>query len=241
MPEIITYAKPAREIKSGNYLFSKKVLSNDTRRTKCTILLDGLVDNKASWDFNLTDMLEVGVLEDTQEEKAAKAEETRLIHRDLFTKAVRALHDESLKKLEAAENTRAERIEAGWGMLDYSTLDRQLSAYAHHDVTRTIAFQWSEFDDGKVHVHEGDHKYTDGKCTIPSDELTEFDMAVRIVKNLHRVVVKGAYQMRVLSRSTSITSNLADDLVQQARAEIISSLRWNIWGIDELDFLHNVL
>lgn len=238
MTVINTYDKPAGQIREGNYLFGQRVLENDRKRVNCTVRLADAVDGRTAWTFKLTDMLEVGVEEKTPEEQAALDMELLQERQRSFVNLVRGWVTDAQEGIQAAEKDRTDRLSSGWDMLDHWTLDKQLTAYATYDVVRQyVTPQWLSFVDETYHVHEGEHKWEgeDHKCTVPSDVLTEYQMAVRIVESLINAVTSAAMGRRVLSRSTSLTSNLCEDLRAEALASLIKTIRYSAWGLPELE------
>lgn len=242
MTVINSYDKPAGEIRKGMYLFGKRVTGVNPRIKKTTVTLDEPVDGKTEWEFRLTDMLEVGVEELTEEELAEKAAEDLAFRKECFVETVKSFVTDAEKKLAKANERQAERQAGGWGLLDHWVLDNLLEAWAHYDLSREVKAVFDSAADGTFHLHAGecDYTWTEGEtggartCKIPND-YDEYAVSVHIANRMiHRLTAK-AMGMRVLSRSTSLTSNLAEDLQMAAVAAFINSLQYSSYGLDEVN------
>lgn len=211
MPVINSYDKPAIEIKFGNYLFGQKVVATKPKLKKTTITLDAPVDGRTEWEFRFEDMLEVGVEERTPEEQAEKdAEMTRELERHFVRRVNEYIDAGEAAPVEAAE-TRAKRAAAGRQHLDYSTINRELEAYAKADLASDLRKHIEYF------MSKGDDEFAACKTAVEA----QADMFVKL-----------AMRMRVLSRSTSMTANLCEDLQLAALAEFLNSMQYNGLDID---------
>lgn len=241
MTVINSYDKPAIEIKFGNYLFGQKVVSTKPKLKKTIITLAEPVDGKTEWEFRFTDMLEVGVEELTEEELAAREVENLAERKRFFVLQVKKFVTDAKASLEKAEAMQAERREKGWGLLDHYVMDHLLSAWSEGDVAREIDAVFSSAADGTFHLHEGecDYTWTEGEsggsrsCKIKS-VYDDYAVAVHITNRMIHRLTAFALQMRVLSRSTSITSNLCDDMKVTAVASFVNSLQYAAHGLAEV-------
>lgn len=232
MTVINSYDKPAGEIRAGNYLFGQKVLGVEPKRVNTTIRLKEPVDGKTAWEFRLTDMLEVGVEELTEEEKAERQAQAEREEWEYFVKALREIFPKAEAAVQDVKVKRAEREKNGFGRLDHWTIEQELNAWAEYDIAREIGYLWERFDKGEVHNH-GDEKcdFTERteagyRCVKESIPFTEREAAERIYRNQLKILLRSAINRRVRSRSTSVLSNLCDDLRDEARGNIIDGLKW---------------
>jgi len=234
MPEIVTRDRAAGAVKPGNTLFGVKVIETDPKRVNTTITLENPVDDKTRWTFKLTDVLEVGVEEKTAEERAAAQREMTERAQQDFISVMRKLHSDAVEQVEAAAEKAADRIASGWGVLDSWMLDAQLTAAANFEATLRSKTLWEKFDVGEVHWHPGiecdfsEPTEHGRKCVIPSVPITEYEMVDRIYGDIHAQLIKRALSRRVSSRSTSLTSNLCEDYLDEAYSRILKSLNWHL-------------
>ena len=238
MPVINSYDKPASAIRKGNYLFGQKVVDTKPKRVKTEIMLDAPVDGKTWWEFRLTDMLSVGVEELTPEELALKEAQDLADRKKYFIKSVKDFSASAHLDLREAEAKQKQRRENGWGLLDHYVADLLLSAWAVMDLAREIDAVFASAADGTFHLHEGEHvnKLTDEGnyvCTVPND-YDDYAVAVHIVNRLANRLTTRAMSTRVLSRSTSVTMNLCEDLETQALAIFLRSMQYSTSGLPEV-------
>lgn len=239
MTVINSYDKPAGEVRPGNYVFGQKVLFTDHKRVNTRITLEEPVDGRVTWPFKLTDMLEVGVEERTEEERAAEKAENQRIREDFFVKAIKDYVTQSDKAVKDAQDLSKQRLADGWSMLDYSSIQAQFEASAKYDLAREIKAVFASVKDGTFHFHPGvDCDYTEqtdtGRACVISAAYTELDAAKEIVERMKSRLVSKAMQTRVLSRSTNTISNLCEDLQLEAVANFLNKLQYSAYDIVEL-------
>lgn len=237
MTVINTYDKPAGEVRFGNYVFGEKVLSTKPARVNTVITLEKPVDNKTVWTFRLTDMLEVGVEELTEEEKAARKLEHKRESERHFVREVKSWAKSATNALAEFEKTRAKRLADGWGMLDYSTIQTQLEVASRYDLAREINAIFASAADGTFHHHPGQEcDYTErtdsGRRCVIASSYTDLDVAKQIVHRQQHFLTNRVMRMRTLSRSTSVISNLCEDMQMQAAVDFLTSLRYASYGVD---------
>ena len=140
------------------------------------------------------------------------------------------------KYAEAGARFRAKAVEAlaAESVSRYSTVDDFLSANAQAKIGGLVAELMDRAREQRLHLHEGDCDTqldpTDNRmrCVIPGRETTEWDGVVHVFKVLTRQLMETATRRRVLSRSTSLTSNLQEDLEAEALANFFGEFRYGL-------------
>jgi hypothetical protein len=134
----------------------------------------------------------------------------------------------------AATKDRAEAVErmAGSQLSDHWDMDKFLAANSRVKIAGTIENIMNRARDQKLHVHEGEcnHERTDEgyRCTIEGRPTTEWDGVQTVFKALTRQLLETASGRRVLSRSTSLTANLMEDLEAEALADFFKDFRYEL-------------
>lgn len=163
----------------------------------------------------------------TQAELDAKAEE--------MLDAMRAdVIDRVNKFVAGAARARTAAVEkiAAAQRTDHWDMDAFLSANAQVKVAQLVGELMDRARDQKLHVHEGDCNHVSTpegyRCTIETRPTTEWDGVVHVFKVLTRQLMETATRRRVLSRSTSLTSNIMEDLEAEVLANFFGEFRYGL-------------
>lgn len=231
MPELVIKDLPATSVKPGHTWLGSTIETVKVGRKWVTVTLDPPFDGKREWPLAIGQEYEIGVMERTAEEQAVIDAEVRVEREQEFIKSVRRWADSGPILVEAAERRQAERRASGWEMLDHWVLDGLLQAWAIADLASIVRTQIERIDTGTYHMHPGECKYTErtdhGTRCVIAKSFTEFEAFAELVKGVGEQLVSMTMQSRVLSRSTSVTSNLCEDLKVNAHVKFIESFRWD--------------
>lgn len=214
MPELVMRDLPATQVKPGHVWLGSEIQTVKVGRKWVTVTLDPPFDGKREWPLAIDQQYEIGVMEPTQAEKDAKQKEREDLCRSELYPALMKRLDAWLAAPDAADAYREERTAKGWELLDYSSLTAQLEGYAKGDLARWLK-----------------------KAILDETRGTEFERALWVMQAVDRQLAALSRQVRVLNRSSSMVSNLCEDLKIWAHAQFLTESKWDCWGVPELEDL----
>lgn len=143
----------------------------------------------------------------------ATPEEIRASAEKSLVKRVKNFCTGAQESWDQFEEKRAKRLADGSPYLDHWMIDEQMSTAATLDLATHIS--------GLFESH-------------PENEVA---LCIAIVSQYMDDLTNASFNRRVLSRSTSITSNICDDLMLAAKGSFVYSVRWiadDIPGLEKL-------
>lgn len=240
MPEITTLTVDPMQVRKGDHL--DDATSADVVTGK-TIYTNGhMVTEVKVGPSNTT-------LETTGGRVMIKNTGSAIIRREVPTEA-----DRQAKELEMLEVMREDVVErvnkyaagaarhrkaaaekiAAADYTDHWAMDEFLAANAAVRVAGIVENIMDRARDQKLHIHEGECTMECNEesgrleCTITGRPTTEWDGVVQVFAVLTRRLMETATQRRVLSRSTSLTSNVMEDLEAEQLAHFFQEFRYGL-------------